>query len=77
MGDFATEAVFLEDQGGEKTYRLEVENDFMSLIPRKNKNGRIYRDGRNLLNQQVHKKEAEDLLIDTPLLNGGDNLSEE
>ena len=36
----------------------------MSLIARKNKNGRIYKDNRNLLNQQVRKKEAEDLFID-------------
>ena len=38
----------------------------MSLITRKNKNGRIYKDGRNLLNQKVRKQiaEEEDLFLD-------------
>ena len=37
----------------------------MSLITRKNKNGRIYKDGRNLLNQKVRKQVVEeDLFID-------------
>ena len=38
----------------------------MSLITRKNKNGRIYKDGRNLLNQMVRKQvvEEEDLFLD-------------
>ncbi len=35
----------------------------MSLISRKNKIGRIYKDSRNLLNQQVRKKEAENLFL--------------
>ena len=37
----------------------------MSLITRKNKNGRIYKDGRNLLNQKVRKQVVEeDLFLD-------------
>ena len=38
----------------------------MSLITRKNKNGRIYKDGRKLLNQKVRKQiaEEEDLFLD-------------
>ncbi len=43
----------------------------MSLIARKTKHGRIYRDSRNLLNQQVRNKEAEDLFLDDDC--GGDN----
>jgi hypothetical protein len=56
----------LQIKAGEKTYRLEIQNDLMSLITRKNKNGRIYKDGRNLLNQKVRKQiaEEEDLFLD-------------
>ncbi len=67
MGEFALETVFSSDQGGgRKTYQLEIQNELMSLITRKSKNGRIYRDGRNLLNQMVCKQvvEEEDLFID-------------
>ena len=54
----------LQIKAGEKTYQLEIQNDLMSLTARKNKNGRIYKDNRNLLNQQVRKTEADDLFID-------------
>ena len=50
----------LQIKAGEKTYQLELQNDLMSLIQRKNKNGKIYNDGRNLLNQQVPKKRVEE-----------------
>ena len=56
----------LQIRAGEKTYQLEIQNELMSLITRKNKNGRIYKDGRNLLNQKVRKQvvEEEDLFLD-------------
>ena len=56
----------LQIEAGEKTYQLEIQNELMSLITRKNKNGRIYKDGRNLLNQKVRKQvvEEEDLFLD-------------
>ena len=56
----------LQIKAGEKTYQLEIQNELMSLITRKNKNGRIYKDGRNLLNQKVRKQvvEEEDLFLD-------------
>jgi stalled ribosome alternative rescue factor ArfA len=55
----------LQIKAGEKTYQLEIQNDLMSLITRKNKNGRIYKDGRNLLNQKVRKQVVEeDLFLD-------------
>ena len=44
----------LQIRAGEKTYQLDIQNELMSLITRKNKNGRIYKDGRILLNQKVH-----------------------
>jgi len=53
----------LQIRAGEKTYQLELQNDLMSLIQRKNKNGKIYNDKRNLLNQQVPKKQVEDDLF--------------
>ena len=55
----------LQIKAGEKTYQLELQNDLMSLIQRKNKNGREYEDRRNLLNQRVAKKQLEeDLFLD-------------
>ena len=56
----------LQIRAGEKTYQLEIQNELMSLITRKNKNGRIYKDGRNLLNQKVRTQiaEEEDLFLD-------------
>ena len=50
----------LQIRAGEKTYQLEIQNELMSLTTRKNKNGWIYRDGRNLLNQKVRKQIAEE-----------------
>ena len=50
----------LQIKAGGKVYRLEFQNDFMSLIARKNKRGREYRDSRNLLNQQVKRRVAEE-----------------
>jgi stalled ribosome alternative rescue factor ArfA len=55
----------LQIKAGEKTYQLELQNDLMSLIQRKNKNGREYKDRKNLLNQRVPKKQVEeDLFMD-------------
>ncbi len=54
----------LQIKAGEKTYHLQIQSELVSLISCKNKNGRIYKDSRNLLNQQIRKKEAEDLFID-------------
>jgi hypothetical protein len=50
----------LQIKAGEKVYRLELQNDLMSLIARKNKRGREYKDSRNLLNQQVKRRVAEE-----------------
>ena len=56
----------LQIRAGERVYRLEFQSHLLSLIARKNKNGRVYKDSRNLLNQQVRKElaEEEDLFID-------------
>lgn len=54
----------LQIKAGEKTYQLEIQNELMSLIERKNKNGKIYKDSRGLLNQTVPKRVAEDMFID-------------
>jgi len=54
---------YLQIKAGEKTYQLELQNDFVSLTQRKNKNGKIYKDRRNLLNQQVPKNRVEDDLF--------------
>ena len=53
----------LQIRAGEKTYQLDIQNELMSLITRKNKNGRIYKDGRNLLNQKVRKQVVEEYLF--------------
>jgi hypothetical protein len=50
----------LQIKAGEKVYRLELQNDLMSLIARKNKRGREYKDSRNLLNQQVKRRVVEE-----------------
>ena len=50
----------LQIKAGEKVYRLELQNDLMSLIARKNKRGREYKDSRNLLNQQAKTRVAEE-----------------
>ena len=54
----------LQIRAREKVYRLELQSELMSLIARKNKNGKVYKDSRNLLNQEVRKEEAEDLFGD-------------
>ena len=53
-------AFSLQIKAGEKVYRLELQNDLMSLIARKNKRGREHKDSRNLLNQQVKRRVAEE-----------------
>ena len=50
----------LQIKAGEKVYRLELQNDLMSLTARKNKRGREYKDSRNLLNQQVKMRVVEE-----------------
>ena len=50
----------------EKFYQLEIQNELMSLIERKNKSGRIYKDSKNLLNQIIPKRMQEDLFEDEP-----------
>ena len=56
----------LQIRAGEKTYQLDIQNKLMNLITRKNKNGGIYKDGWNLLNQKIRKQiaEEEDLFLD-------------
>ena len=57
----------MQIKAGEKVYRLEPQLEVMDWIARKNKRGRIYKDSRNLLNQQVRKRvaeEEEDLFLD-------------
>ncbi len=54
----------LQIRAGEKVYRLELQNDLMSLVARRNKNGKVYKDNRNLLSQVARKEVAEDLLQD-------------
>ena len=56
----------LQIRAGEKFYRLEPQLEVMEWIARRNKRGRVYKDSRNLLNQQVKKRvaEEEDLFLD-------------
>jgi len=56
----------LQIRAGEKFYQLEIQNELMSLIERKNKSGRIYKDSKNLLNQIIPKRMQEDLFEDEP-----------
>ena len=49
----------LQIRAGEKAYRLEPQLEVLEWIARKNKRDRIYKDSRNLLNQQVHKQVVE------------------
>ena len=60
VGELVLEALPLQIKAGEKVYRLELQNDLMSLIARKNKRGREYKDSRNLLNQQVKRRVVEE-----------------
>ena len=66
LAKFLLKQFSLQISAGEKTYQLEIQNELMSLITRKNKNGRVYKDGRKLLNQKVRKQiaEEEDLFLD-------------
>jgi hypothetical protein len=54
----------LQIKAGEKVYRLELQNDLLNLIARKNKEGRLYKDSKGLLNQMVPEKVAKDLFMD-------------
>ncbi len=54
----------LQIRAGEQPYRLGDQNDLTSLVAHANKSGKIYWDGRNLLNQTVRQKEAEGLFLD-------------
>ena len=40
-------------KAGPKVYRLELQNDLLNLINRKNEEGRLYKDSRGLLKQMV------------------------
>ena len=58
----------IQIRAAEKTYYLETQNDILELVKRKNKNGKIYFDGKNLLKQvapqQQQQEEREDPFID-------------
>ena len=57
----------LQVKAGEKAYRLEPQLEVLDWIARRHKRGRIYKDSRNLLNQQVRKQVVEgeeDLFLD-------------
>ena len=44
-----------------KVYRLELQNDLLNLIARKNAEGRLDKDSRGILNQMVPERFAKDL----------------
>ena len=48
----------LQIKAGPKVYRLELQNDLLNLINRKNEEGRLYKDSRGLLKQMVPEKFA-------------------
>ena len=48
----------LQIKAGPKVYRLELQNDLLNLINRKNEEGRLYKDSRGLLKQMVPGKFA-------------------
>ena len=58
----------LQIKAGEKSYRLELQNDLLELIRRKNKTGKRYEDENNLLKQVVREKKrtvvVEDMFLD-------------
>ena len=58
----------LQIRAGVKSYRLELQNDLLELIRRKNKTGKCYEDENNLLKQVVREKKrgvvVEDMFLD-------------
>ena len=50
----------LQIKAGQKVYRLELQNDLLNLINRKNEEGRLYKDSRGLLKQMVPERFAKD-----------------
>ena len=48
----------LQIKAGPKVYRLELQNDLLNLINRKNEEGRLYKDSRGLLKQMVPEQFA-------------------
>ena len=48
----------LQIRAAEKTYFLEVQNQLLDLIKRKNQSGKIYKDGKGLLKQTAPEKKA-------------------
>ena len=56
----------LQIRAGEKFYRMEPQLEVMEWVARKSKRGKVYKDSRNLLNQQVKTRvaEEEDLFLD-------------
>ena len=54
----------LQIKAGPKVYRLELQNDLLNLINRKNAEGRLFKDSRGILNQMVPERFAKDLFED-------------
>ena len=48
----------LQIKAGAKVYRLELQNDLLNLINRKNEEGRLYKDSKGLLKQMVPEQFA-------------------
>jgi hypothetical protein len=55
----------LQIKAGAKVYRLELQNDLMNLIARKNEEGRLFKDSRGILNQMLPEKYAERVFDDS------------
>lgn len=51
-------------KAGAKVYRLELQNDLLNLIARKNNEGRLFKDSRGILNQMVPERFAKDPFSD-------------
>jgi hypothetical protein len=54
----------LQIKAGPKVYRLELQNDLLNLIARKNGEGRLFKDSRGILNQMVPERFAKDPFSD-------------
>ena len=55
----------LQIKAGPKVYRLELQNDLLNLIARKNGEGRLFKDSRGILNQMLPEKYAERVFDDS------------
>ena len=54
----------LQIKAGPKVYRLELQSGLLNLIARKNKEGRLFKDSRGILNQMLPERFAKHVFDD-------------